>query len=165
MPVSITDALDIIYKNVKVVSTETLPIENTLGYTLQEDKIASFDLPRFDNSAMDGYAVKCNGATQTVKVNNTIIYAGDNPTMTLQDNEAIKIMTGAVLPKGTQAVVPIENVTHKNDSVELPLNVALNANLRYAGEDVKKGECYLHKGSKITAYSIACRTHITHFTS
>ena len=53
MPVSITQALDIIYKNSSVVSSEILPIEMALGRVMSEDSIATFDLPRFDNSAMD----------------------------------------------------------------------------------------------------------------
>ena len=68
MAVSINDALDIIYKNISPVSTEVIPIELALGRILAKDCIASFDMPRFDNSTRDGYAVKCADAGQTVLV-------------------------------------------------------------------------------------------------
>ncbi len=154
MAISITEALDIIYANCSPVSTEIIPIEESLGRIMTEDSIATFDLPRFDNSAMDGYAVKCTDADQIV-ISNEVIYAGDDPTMTLQQGTAIRIMTGAPLPKGCEAIIPIENVTVTEDKVFLPKNIEKDAHIRRAGEDVKCGTAYLHKGERITAYSIA----------
>ncbi|MDQ7047225.1 MAG: molybdopterin molybdotransferase MoeA [Sulfurovum sp.] len=154
MTLSITQALAIIYENSTVVSTEILPIEMALGRVMWEDSIATFDLPRFDNSAMDGYAVKCSDAHTTVTCSE-VIYAGDNPQMTLQKTHTIKIMTGAPIPKGCEAVVPIENVTLNDTQITLPENIQVNAHIRRAGEDIKIGTIYLHKGEKVTAYSIA----------
>jgi len=154
MPVSITQALDIIYKNSSVVSSEILPIEMALGRVMREDSIATFDLPRFDNSAMDGYAVKCSDANSTVECTD-VIYAGDDPKMTLQATKAIKIMTGAPIPEGCEAVIPIENVTVDDTQVTLPKEINKDGHIRHAGEDIKSGAVYLHKGEKVTAYSIA----------
>ena len=154
MPVSITQALDIIYKNSSVVSSEILPIEMALGRVMSEDSIATFDLPRFDNSAMDGYAVKCSDANSTVECTD-VIYAGDDPKMTLQATKAIKIMTGAPIPNGCEAVIPVENVTVNNTQVTLPKEIQKDGHIRHAGEDIKRGAVYLHKGEKVTAYSIA----------
>ncbi|HIQ28148.1 MAG TPA: molybdopterin molybdenumtransferase MoeA [Sulfurovum sp.] len=154
MSVSIPQALDIIYENTPVLNFEILPIENSLGRILREDCIASFDLPRFDNSAMDGYAIKCIDAGTTVTCSE-IIYAGDDPKLILEEQSAIKIMTGAPLPRGCEAVVPVENVTQNDTQITLPHNIKMYANLRRAGEDIKSGTVYLHKGDKITAYSIA----------
>ena len=154
MPVSITQALDIIYKNSSVVSSEILPIEMALGRVMREDSIATFDLPRFDNSAMDGYAVKCSDANSIVECTD-VIYAGDDPKMTLQATKAIKIMTGAPIPKGCEAVIPIENVTVDDTQVTLPEEIKKDGHIRHAGEDIKSGAVYLHKGEKVTAYSIA----------
>jgi len=154
MPVSITQALDIIYKNSAVVSSEILPIEMTLGRVMSEDSIATFDLPRFDNSAMDGYAVKCSDAGSTVECTD-VIYAGDDPKMTLQATKAIKIMTGAPIPNGCEAVIPVENVTENGTQITLPEEIHQNGHIRRAGEDIKRGSVYLHKGEKVTAYSIA----------
>ena len=154
MPVSITQALDIIYKNTSVVNSEVIPIEMALGRVMSEDSIATFDLPRFDNSAMDGYAVKCADANSTVECTD-VIYAGDDPQMTLQATKAIKIMTGAPIPKGCEAVIPIENTTVNGTQVTLPEEIKKDGHIRHAGEDIKSGAVYLHKGEKVTAYSIA----------
>ena len=154
MAVSITQALDIIYKNSAVVSTEIIPIEMSLGRVMSEDSIATFDLPRFDNSAMDGYAVKCADAGTTVTFSD-VIYAGDDPTMTLQATQAIKIMTGAPIPQGCEAVIPIENVTVNDTQIALPDGIQENGHIRRAGEDIKSDTVYLHKGEKVTAYAIA----------
>ncbi|MCW8820613.1 MAG: molybdopterin molybdotransferase MoeA [Sulfurovum sp.] len=154
MPVSITQALDIIYKNASVVSSEILPIEMALGRIMSEDSIAAFALPRFDNSAMDGYAVKCADANSTVTCTD-VIYAGDDPKMTLHATQAIKIMTGAPVPNGCEAVIPVENVTVDDTQVTLPEEIKKDGHIRHAGEDIASGEVYLHKGEKVTAYSIA----------
>ncbi len=154
MPVSITQALDIIYQNTSVVNSEVIPIELALGRVMSEDSIATFDLPRFDNSAMDGYAVKYADANKTVECTD-IIYAGDDPKMTLQATKAIKIMTGAPLPDGCEAIIPIENVTVNGTQVTLPKEIQKDGHIRHAGEDIKHGTVYLRKGEKVTAYSIA----------
>jgi molybdopterin molybdotransferase len=165
MAVSITEALNIIDENITAVSTEIIPIELSVGRIMAEDSIATFDLPRFDNSAMDGYAVKCVDADNTV-ISNEVIYAGDNPQMMLLPLKAIKIMTGAPIPEGCEAIVPIENVSVEQDQVTLPSNIKKNAHIRRAGEDVKNGTCYLQKGKSVTAYSIALLASqgITHLT-
>ncbi len=154
MPVSITQALDIIYKNTSAVNSEVIPIEMALGRVMSEDSVSTFDLPRFDNSAMDGYAVKCSDADSTVECID-VIYAGDNPQMTLESTQAIKIMTGAPVPNGCEAIIPIENVTVNDTQVTLPKEIQKDGHIRHAGEDIKCGTAYLHKGEKVTAYSIA----------
>jgi len=153
MAVSITEALDIIYKNITPVSTEIIPIEMALTRILSKEYIASFDLPRFDNSAMDGYAVLCTDAGTTVH-SSEVIYAGDNPNMLLQEKTALRIMTGAPIPEGCEAIVPFEFVTVSDTKVTLPHNIGKNAHIRKAGEDMKKGRSYLQNGDKITAYGI-----------
>jgi molybdopterin molybdotransferase len=165
MAVSITEALDIIYDNVAPLTTEIIPLELSVGRVMAEDSVATFDLPRFDNSAMDGYAVKCIDADNTVTCNE-VIYAGDDPQMTLVTKKAIKIMTGAPLPEGCEAIIPIENVSVKEDQVTLPSDVEKNAHIRRAGEDVKSGTVYLEKGEPVTAYGIALLASqgITHLT-
>ena len=154
MASSIIEALDIIANKVPVVATEIIPIEMAVGRVLSEDYVASFDMPRFDNSAMDGYAVKVTDAGKSVTSNETI-YAGDNPTMTLIQGNAIKIMTGAPIPKGCDAIVPIENVTVEDTQIILPMDIKQNNFIRMAGEDIKKGTVYLKKGTYINAYGIA----------
>jgi molybdopterin molybdotransferase len=154
MAVSIIEALDSIYMHCHPVSIEIIPIEISLGYIMAEDSIATFDLPRFNNSAMDGYAVKCTDANHTV-ICKEVIYAGDSSKMTLVQGTAIKIMTGAPIPNGCEAIIPVENVTTNSEEITLPAIIEKDAHIRRSGEDIQSGTLYLHKGEKVTAYSIA----------
>ena len=99
MLVSIPHALKIIDAYVSPLDGEIIPIEESVGRIALESYTATFNLPRFDNSAMDGYAVKVSDSGKEVACNK-VIYAGDNPAMELQEHEAIKIMTGAPIPRG-----------------------------------------------------------------
>ncbi len=165
MAVSITEALDIIYDNIALLTTEIIPMEIAVGRVMAEDSVATFDLPGFDNSAMDGYAVKCIDEDGTVSCDE-VIYAGDNPQMILVPQKAIKIMTGAPIPEGCEAIVPIENVSVEGDQITLPSAIEKDAHIRRAGEDVKSGTVYLKKGERVTAYSIALLVSqgVTHLT-
>ncbi len=165
MAVTITEALDTIYNNVAPLTTEIIPIEMSVGRVMAEDSIATFDLPRFDNSAMDGYAVKCADANSTVLCDG-VIYAGDNPQMVLVPQKTIKIMTGAPIPEGCEAIIPIEHVSAQEDQITLPSAIEKSAHIRRSGEDVKSGVVYLHKGERVTAYSIALLASqgVTHLT-
>jgi molybdopterin molybdotransferase len=154
MAVSISEALDIIAINIPSLDSEMLPIEMSVGRTVTQDYVANFDLPRFNNSAMDGYAVKIADAQKVVTCSQ-VIYAGDNPKMTLEENTAIKIMTGAPIPSGCEAIVPIENVTLKDNDILLPADIQKNGFIRMAGEDIKEGTVFLHKGSIVNAYTVA----------
>ena len=154
MAVSIENALDIIATNIVPLASEIIPIEDAVNRIVTEDYIATFDLPRFNNSAMDGYAVKIKDASHTVSCTE-VIYAGDNPQMTLKDRTAIKIMTGAPIPDGCEAIVPIENIQIENKKIKLPANIQQDAFIRIAGEDIKKGTIFLTKGEMINSYHIA----------
>jgi len=154
MAISIINALDFIYKSIEPLSTEIVPIEDCLGRVLAEAYSAKFNLPRFDNSAMDGYAVKISDQGDIVK-SDKIIYAGDDSNYRLQGGEAIRIMTGAPIPAGTEAIVPIEDITIDDNSVHLPPTIKLGKHIRRAGEDIQSGENYAHRGDRITAYTLA----------
>jgi molybdopterin molybdotransferase len=154
MAISITNALDIIYSQISTLPSETIPIEESLGRTIWSDYIATFDLPRFDNSAMDGYAIRLIDRGERVE-GSRVIYAGDDSDFLLSDGEAIRIMTGSATPRGCEAIVPIENAKVDGDRVLLPLEVKPQEHIRYRGEDIKKGDRYISKGDTITAYTIA----------
>jgi len=152
--VSINDALEIIYSNIKKKSRHIIPIEESIGAIVSKDYKASFDLPRFDNSAMDGYAVKVADAGKKVKVKE-ITYAGDMAEEMFSQGEVVKIMTGAPIPKGCEAIVPIEDVVVHEDGITLPNNIKKNMMIRWKGEDIKSGKVFLEANTKITAYSLA----------
>ena len=153
--VSIDEALDIIYRTVKPKNRHIVPIENSVGKIVAREYRASFDLPRFDNSAMDGYAVKLADANRAVNIVDTI-YAGDIPTRELRVGEAIKIMTGAPIPKGCEAIVPIEDIKLLTEnSILLPPTIKKDAMIRWRGEDIKGGRVFLKANSRITGYTTA----------
>jgi len=154
MAISIIEAFEIIDNTVTPLSCEIIPIEESLGRTVSADYKALFCLPRFDNSAMDGYAVKCSDQGLVVK-SDKIIYAGDEAKFILQKGEAIRIMTGAPVPEGCEAIVPIEDVQVEDGVISLPETIRSQAHIRNAGEDINKGETYIHEGETITAYTLA----------
>jgi len=154
MAISITNALDLIYKNVAPLSSEIIQIEDSLGRILADEYKSTFNLPRFDNSAMDGYAVKCVDSGQEVE-SHRVIYAGDNHQYKLKDAEAIRIMTGAAIPDGCEAIVPIEDIVYRDDRVVLPDHISLHKHIRRAGEDMKIGSIYAKVGDEVTAYMVA----------
>ena len=153
--VKINEALDIIYRTIKHKSRHIVPIEDSVGKIVAKEYKASFDLPRFDNSAMDGYAVKIVDANRVVKIVDTI-YAGDIPQRELRDGEAIKIMTGAPTPKGCEAIIPIENIKSKTENnIILPLSIKKDAMIRWRGEDIESGRVFLKANRKVTGYTLA----------
>lgn len=153
MAVSVEEALEIIYKNINPKSIKILPIEQSLGFVLAEDITASHNLPPFDNSAMDGYAVKVSDSSKCVKVQSTI-FAGDDSKEVLESGFAIKIMTGARIPQGCECIVPIEDTTECEKGVNLPKDLTTSKHIRLAGEDIKSGDKLLENGQKLQAHQI-----------
>lgn len=151
--VSITEALELIHKSVKAVHIQILPIESALGYVSAEHIHARFDLPRFDNSAMDGYAVTLADAGGTIEPQPTI-FAGDDSSVKVSKGLGVKIMTGAVMPKGADAVIPVENTKEGKEGILLPHTIKRGANIRKKGEDIAKGEKIIEAGDTIDAYAI-----------
>ncbi|KUI36369.1 molybdopterin molybdenumtransferase [Mycobacterium sp. IS-1496] len=133
-----------------------LPIAATLGLTLAEDIVAPLSLPGFDNSAMDGYAVVAEDvadATDDRPVRLPVaedIPAGRTDPLVLQPGSAHRIMTGAPLPRGATAVVPVEATNAATDTVEIRSAVRPGQHVRTAGEDVTAGTTVLRTGVALT---------------
>ncbi|SMP88587.1 molybdopterin molybdochelatase [Epsilonproteobacteria bacterium SCGC AD-308-O04] len=153
MAVTVEEALDLIYKNVTNKFVKILPIEQALGSIIAQDIKATHNLPPYDNSAMDGYAVKISDGGTCVSVNHTI-FAGDNSDEELISESAIKIMTGAKIPLGTQCIVPIEETKECNGGVTLPGNLVMSKHIRFCGEDIKSGDRLLKIGDRLSAHQI-----------
>ena len=154
MAVSIEEALAILERNISSQSSEVIPIELSPGRVASTSHIAAFNLPRFDNSAMDGYAVMTEDSGKEV-ISEKVIYAGDDGHAALQKGTAIRIMTGAPVPQHCEAIVPIEEVNIEGTRIRLPGSIQKGAHIRIAGEDIKKGTCYLEEGERITGYHTA----------
>jgi len=154
MAVSVEEALELIYKNIAPKTTEVLPIEHALGRVLAQKLEAKHNLPPYDNSAMDGYAVLCADAGKSVSVLETI-FAGDNKDITIFEGNCVKIMTGARIPQGCECIVPVENTSADGDKVNLPTNIFAGQHVRLCGEDIKADEQLLEVGITLHAHHIA----------
>ena len=134
----------------------TVALTETQGLVLAEDVVAQLALPVFDNSAMDGYAVRAedtSGATPEHPVVLPVaedIPAGRTDQLTLQPGTAHRIMTGAPLPAGATAVVPVEDTDGGMDTVTILQPRDPGKHIRRAGEDVAPGTTVLRKGQVAT---------------
>ena len=153
MAVTVEEALELIDSLNVTRRQEFIPIESACGRILATDIIARHNLPPFDNSAMDGYAVLCADAGKTVASVDTIL-AGDNNTAKIVEGEAVRIMTGARIPEGAECIVPIENVTVTGESVTLPDTLKAGQHIRLCGEDIEIDDLLLKKGEKLYAHHI-----------
>ncbi|MBK0865688.1 MAG: molybdopterin molybdotransferase MoeA [Saccharopolyspora sp.] len=131
---------------------ESRPLADCLDLALAEDLVAAIPLPPFDNSAMDGYAVRSVDVAEagpddpvTLPVSEDVP-AGRIDSPPLQPGTAHRIMTGAQMPAGADAVVPVERTDAGTSEVRLHASVQPGAHLRRAGEDVQVGTAVLHAG-------------------
>jgi molybdopterin molybdotransferase len=131
------------------------------GLVLAEDVTATHPLPSFDNSAMDGYAVRAedvasasDGAPVTLPVVGEIS-AGDTGAYALQHGTAIRIMTGAMLPHGTELVVPVEWTDAGSARVTISKKAERGHAVRLAGGDAKAGEILVPRGTRLKPMHIA----------
>lgn len=132
-----------------VTAVERLSIRAALGRVLAQDVISPVDVPQHDNSAMDGYAVrfddlKAHGET-TLKVIGAS-FAGKPFAGTVLPGQAVRIMTGAVVPPGADSIVQQERARTSGDQVAVASLPNKGTNLRQAGEDLRKGEPALKRG-------------------
>ena len=153
MALSVEEALQSIYAAVSPKASELIPIENALGRVVAHHLIATHNLPPYDNSAMDGYAVKTADAGSCVSVIATI-YAGDDKSILLSEGTAVKIMTGARLPQGCEAVIPQEEVQTQAKGVVLPDTIRPAQHIRLCGEDIEKDDRLLEAGTRLHAHHI-----------
>lgn len=133
-----------------VAQIESLDIEHTLGRVLAEDVKSAIDVPGYDNSAMDGYAVRsveCTEAGVSLKVSQRIP-AGQTGEK-LEAGTAARIFTGAPIPEGADAVVMQELCQQQGGDVVINTAVKAGENIRRAGEDIKQGSVILTSGSRI----------------
>jgi molybdopterin molybdotransferase len=133
-----------------------LPLEQAHGAVLAQDVTARSALPAFDNSAMDGYAVRSAdvaGAPVTLPVDGEIA-AGSTGARELRPGTCIRIMTGAAMPSGADAVVPVELTDGATDRVLIREPVPPGASIRLAGGDAQPGDLLLAAGTRIGAVQL-----------
>ncbi|MGH3678685.1 MAG: molybdopterin molybdotransferase MoeA [Mycobacterium sp.] len=133
-----------------------VPLADTLGLVLAEDVVAPLSLPGFDNSAMDGYAVIAGDVAPASTEQPVLlpvaedIPAGRTDFLTLKPGTAHRIMTGAPVPSGATAVVPVEATDGSTDTVAIRATAKAGQHIRRAGEDVTAGTTVLRAGQVVT---------------
>jgi molybdopterin molybdotransferase len=141
-----------------VTETERVPLRGALGRVISADIKAPVDLPPFDNSAVDGYAVrhadlKGDGDTKLAIAGR--VTAGANTGLVLKPGEAIRIFTGAAMPKGADTVFMQEDTREEAGRVIVPSGLKKGANRRLSGEDVPKGNVVLPASTVLEPQHIA----------
>ena len=150
------EAVRLVLENTHRLPAEEVPLVEAQGLALAQDVRARFDSPPFDNSAVDGYAVRSADAEagRAFKVVDEAP-AGRPAAKSVGEGEAIKIFTGGVIPEGADAVVMVENTSGWGEEFELHKPASPGQNVRGSGEDVREGEVILEAGTEVGAPEIA----------
>ncbi len=156
--ISVNEAVVCIDRHCSVLPAAEIDLVDSLGYVLSDNIVAHDDIPSFNNSAMDGYAVRSEDITGA-KQNNPVhlnvmgeIPAGRPSTIQLEHGTTLRIMTGGLVPEGADAVVRIEDTAlpdDSSDSIKIHVSAAPGTNIRPAGEDIRRGETVLRQGNRI----------------
>lgn len=159
--ISVTDAKNIVGKNVVALETVRLPLLQAMGKVLAEDVQAQFNIPAFPQSSMDGYAFNFNEWKKNKELLlDGEIAAGSNENIVLAPGKAIRIFTGAPVPAGADTVIMQEKVRtdiHKDSAKYLVIedeNIEQGASVRTEGSEIKAGELALEKNTILTAPAI-----------
>ena len=177
--ISVEDALSQILEHVRPLDPERVPILEAPGRVLVEEIVSDIEIPPFDNSAMDGYAVRSAdvaAATPQVPVRLDVVgsvAAGYVAGGRVRPGTAVRIMTGAPLPEGADAVVPYEDTSdfdrpkedrleHPASEVEVRQPVRPRDHLRPAGEDIRRGERVLSPGRVLRPQEIGVLASLGH---
>jgi molybdopterin molybdotransferase len=154
--ISADTALQIVLENVAPLGVERIPILDALGRVLAENISSSREIPGFDNSAMDGYAVRAADlakASEANPVKLTVVEtvgAGQMPACRVNAGEAARTMTGAPIAEGADAIIPVERTRGSGDLIEFLAAVEKGAFIRPRGEDLHLGELVMSAGKLLT---------------
>ncbi|MCK4461935.1 MAG: molybdopterin molybdotransferase MoeA [candidate division Zixibacteria bacterium] len=153
--ISFKEATQIILDNVSVLPKVERSIGDVVGYCLAEDVVSGIDVISYRNSAMDGFAVcaawlsKCDGSSVVVLPYRDTLFAGDAQVTPFEEGVAVKVMTGAPVPDGYDAVVRFEDTTYDDKQVTFHQAVGDNAYVRASGEDVEAGQKLFTAGDRL----------------
>jgi len=144
---TIDEALSLVLESVRPLEAEDVPVGEAPGRWPAREAVAAVDLPPFDSSAMDGYAVRAADTPGELRVAAQSA-AGRPAAAALAAGEAFGISTGAVVPEGADAVVPVEVTESRGDSVRVDA-VAVGDNVRFRGSDIRAGDVVVRAGSRL----------------
>ena len=144
------EARSIVLESVAPVGTERVETGRALGRTLAEDVAAPWPLPFCDNSAMDGYAVRADDCRGPARLKITgYLPAGGTGSAAVTPGCAVKIMTGAPIPAGCDAVIPFEETSVSDGHVVVKGRVTVRQHIRFRAEDVREGDVVLQGGTPL----------------
>lgn len=151
---SLDEALEDFSKRLRLkkLSTVIIPLEESLGRVIGNPIIAEADLPPFDRSAVDGYALRAEDTARASQFQPTTLRLVKK--QTVGDGEMREIWTGNALPKGADAVAMLEHAKRRDGDVEISVSLTPGANVSKKGEDVKKGEVMLDEGVRIRPHHL-----------
>jgi len=158
---SLEEALKKLFSRIQPNTTEEVEVVEALNRVLGENIESQMNIPPFDRSAMDGYAVKAEdtfGASPNNPKNVNLIGTieiGETSDLILNHGEGIRISTGAPIPIGADAVIKIEDTEINIEEISLYTSIVPKKNISYAGEDIKQGTQILNKGTVLKAEHIA----------
>jgi len=154
--ISVSEAQSKVLEAGRIIKTAKMPILDSLSLVMAEDIISGDDIPVYDNSAMDGYAVRAEdtkGADKSYPVRLMLadedIPAGRIPTANISPGYCMPIMTGAAIPQNCTAVAKKEDTEKARASVLIYKECRIGENIRYKGEDIRKGDTVMGRGKKI----------------
>ena len=167
--INASEALQIILDNTPRLGIEKVALLDALGRILAEDIVAKEDLPPFNNSSMDGFAVASSDLIHATKEEPCVMRiigessAGNVFSRRVSPGQTARVMTGGMIPKGTDSVIPIEQATEPDkDKVQFTGPIKIGQFVRAIGEDVERGETVLREGQSITPGALGVLAALGH---
>ncbi|MBU7217025.1 molybdopterin molybdotransferase MoeA [Staphylococcus gallinarum] len=160
-PIPVSEAIKRIVNENIIMDITNVKLSESLNYILAEDIVATYDIPRFDKSPYDGFALRSIDTTNASGDNRIFfkvidhIGAGAVSNESVGEYEAVRIMTGAAIPKGADAVVMLEQTTEYESGFTIRKQFDALENIAIKGEETKTGDIVLQKGQRINAGAIA----------
>ncbi|MCD8821548.1 molybdopterin molybdotransferase MoeA [Staphylococcus gallinarum] len=160
-PIPVSEAIKRIVNENIIMDITNVKLSESLNYILAEDIVATYDIPRFDKSPYDGFALRSIDTTEASGDNRIFfkvidhIGAGAVSNESVGEHEAVRIMTGAAIPKGADAVVMLEQTTEYESGFTIRKQFDALENIAIKGEETKTGDIVLQKGQRINAGAIA----------
>jgi molybdopterin molybdotransferase len=156
--ISVAEAHAILRRTCGPLPVEDVPLRDAVGRVLAREVRSDVDWPPFDASAMDGYALRVQDAVRAgaaLAERPGVVGAGDSPGPPLAPGEAVRVMTGAPLPQGTEAVVPIEDVRRERGTIVPNSPPHPGDHVRKRGESVAAGAVLLTSGRRLGPIDVA----------
>ena len=154
------EACKLIFENTNQLGTDQRLIEHTIGWVLAQDVVSPISVAPFRNSAMDGFAVKSEWLTECSKDSPKIIaigptsFAGESASRSASDKQTPKVMTGARVPDGFDAVVPFEETEYDENEVQFLRPAVPGRHVRQPGEDIARGQELYTRGAVLGQFDI-----------